>query len=236
MMFRRYTIVELFEAVLILALTIHGPAVQALAVSNSSNVGPVLFGVVGMAEKKKCTRCGKSRPIKLFGANKARADGKSGWCKICRKEYYEANKEYAQEYARDYARNNPNYKKVRAKYRASDKGKKMIGAYRDKLYNTPEGIEKIRLWKRRTSLKRLYGITLEEYATMYEAQKGACRICGEIYDRLDVDHDHRTKKIRGLLCRKCNVMLGHVYEDIGILENAIGYLRKHKAVSKRGNK
>lgn len=57
------------------------------------------------------------------------------------------------------------------------------------------------------ALRKKYGITLEDYKTMEAAQSWACAICRQI-KKLHVDHDHKTMKIRGLLCAKCNKALG----------------------------
>ena len=65
-------------------------------------------------------------------------------------------------------------------------------------------------WKERTlkyNLQNAYGMTLEQYKHMLAAQLGGCAICGSAPpkgQRLHVDHDHETKTVRGLLCRKCN--------------------------------
>ncbi len=80
------------------------------------------------------------------------------------------------------------------------------------------------------SLQRLYGISLADYDKMFKGQNGECKICGtkEIsnvqHGRFDVDHNHETGKIRGLLCHKCNTFLGHFNDDIEILAKAIQYL------------
>jgi hypothetical protein len=81
-------------------------------------------------------------------------------------------------------------------------------------------------------LKRLYGITLDEHTQMYEAQNGVCAICkGEgdgKWKKLCVDHDHTTGKVRQLLCRNCNMVLGQVGDNTNLLEEMIKYLQTHK--------
>ncbi|GAH69631.1 unnamed protein product [marine sediment metagenome] len=81
-----------------------------------------------------------------------------------------------------------------------------------------------------------YGITLAEYDKMVEKQKGVCAICGlpETYSvtmgyarRLCIDHDHKTGKVRGLLCLKCNCRLAAL-DDKEFLEKALDYLKKHE--------
>ena len=77
-------------------------------------------------------------------------------------------------------------------------------------------------------LKRDYGISLIEYDKMFEQQGGVCAICGKSqpqqFHRLAVDHDHKTNKVRGLLCQSCNGMLGLAKDNIVTLSNAIKYL------------
>jgi hypothetical protein len=85
---------------------------------------------------------------------------------------------------------------------------------------------------RNNDLKRNYGITLQEHREMYENQSGRCAICKKEGDgkwkKLCVDHDHKTGKVRQLLCRRCNMVLGQVYDNISLLEEHIKYLNKHK--------
>lgn len=87
------------------------------------------------------------------------------------------------------------------------------------------------LEKRRIGLlKYHYSITLNEYNDMFEKQNGCCKICfrhqSEFKKSLAVDHDHKTGKIRGLLCSHCNRGLGSFYDNVEILKNAINYLEK----------
>lgn len=63
----------------------------------------------------------------------------------------------------------------------------------------------------RTVNLRTYGLTFADYTRMLTAQDGVCVICkgGNGSKRpLCVDHDHETGRIRGLLCIRCNSMLG----------------------------
>ena len=75
---------------------------------------------------------------------------------------------------------------------------------------------------RNNDLKRNYGITIAEHRQMFEEQNGVCAICkGEgdgKWKKLCVDHDHETGKVRQLLCRRCNMVLGQVYDNISLLE------------------
>lgn len=94
----------------------------------------------------------------------------------------------------------------------------------------PCGIKRTREWRkanperarkqdRSKMLQKKYGISLEEYDAMLEAQQHRCAICGEketvnlkggLTSYLAVDHCHTTGKVRGLLCFKCNTALAQV--------------------------
>jgi hypothetical protein len=60
---------------------------------------------------------------------------------------------------------------------------------------------------------RKYGITQDLFEQMKEAQDGRCACCGKKAKRLIVDHNHETGSVRGLLCYRCNMGLGHYERD-----------------------
>lgn len=82
-------------------------------------------------------------------------------------------------------------------------------------------------------LKQKFGIDLSYYNNLIQLQEGKCAICkvsqNELPKRLYVDHDHKTGKVRGLICHKCNTILGHSGDNIIILSNAIKYLKKYES-------
>lgn len=95
-------------------------------------------------------------------------------------------------------------------------------------------------------LRRVYGITAEEYDAMLAAQGDVCAICGQTdptrerrlegrkrlprrnIDALRVDHDHVTGKVRGLLCTPCNQAIGHLRDDPRLLRKAAAYLESYQ--------
>lgn len=79
---------------------------------------------------------------------------------------------------------------------------------------------------RNRKIKKIYGITQEEYRAICDAQEYKCAICQETPSVLVIDHDHSTGKVRGLLCRQCNSGIGMLKDDIVIVENAFRYLEK----------
>lgn len=94
-------------------------------------------------------------------------------------------------------------------------------------------------YSRDYSIKRIYGLDADAVEAMWESQGRACAICRRLTDitDLNIDHDHaccetRGKKmtktcgqcVRGLLCRSCNLMLGHAQDNLDVLASAIAYL------------
>lgn len=77
-----------------------------------------------------------------------------------------------------------------------------------------ENKEKIAASMRERAYKRLYGITVADYDRMLANQGGGCGICQTTESkgrgRFHVDHDHKTGKVRGILCHSCNTALGRV--------------------------
>lgn len=71
-----------------------------------------------------------------------------------------------------------------------------------------------------------YGITEDRYNALLATQGGLCSICtqAEVGRRLSVDHDHATGRVRGLLCRSCNLMVGSAKDLPGVLRAAAAYL------------
>lgn len=88
---------------------------------------------------------------------------------------------------------------------------------------------------RRSDLMRTFGLTVEQYQVMHDAQGGKCAICGEAETAerggktkwLAVDHDHKDGRVRELLCAACNVGLGNFADDPARLRAAAAYLERH---------
>jgi hypothetical protein len=128
------------------------------------------------------------------------------------REYYRKNKQKF----KDWIKNNP--EKVKAHYHNNKENRKIYIA---------NNIDKIRSYK----LMHNYNIDIVEYYKMLAKQKNKCAICGmdqsESPKILCVDHNHKTGKVRGLLCKSCNLFIGNAHDNIDLLKNAIRYLRKY---------
>ena len=87
---------------------------------------------------------------------------------------------------------------------------------------------------RKRSMSKKYGITPEEYDAVYEKQSGNCAACGSplssdgkewrMWDSPRTDHCHKTGRVRGIIHNRCNLILGLIHDDAGLLAKLIDYL------------
>lgn len=191
---------------------------------------------------KVCSRCKKRKPESEFHKNRRTLDGLSHYCKECVREYghkwHKANPKKVKEISRKYRK--ANFGKVKKRERKWRKVHLEEVNERSRRWNKANP-EKVKEMSRKAYLKRVFDLTPEEYNRMFEAQGGVCAICGEPerVDRLkylSIDHNHITGKVRGLLCSRCNFVVGVTGENIVILQRTIDYLRKHAQKKKKARK
>lgn len=115
--------------------------------------------------------------------------------------------------------------------------KQCVKAYNSKRYseNKEKIKENVRQWKAKNPSKvksllkswriRQYGITIEQYEKMLERCGGLCEICYKSR-KLHIDHDHKTGKVRGLLCFDCNTAIGKLGDNPEVILSAHKYLLK----------
>ncbi len=92
-----------------------------------------------------------------------------------------------------------------------------------------ENPERARLGVLNATLKKKYGITLEDYQALFTKQNGCCAICGttqSAWGKLAVDHNHDSGEVRGLLCFNCNTSIGKLNDDPALLRRAAEYLEE----------
>lgn len=89
--------------------------------------------------------------------------------------------------------------------------------------------------RRREHLKAKYSMVPGDYDRLVSSQAGKCAICGKETAYLCIDHDHKTGRVRALLCRPCNLILGFSKENSNILRHAIAYLDKQKHQNQKSN-
>jgi len=181
--------------------------------------------------ERVCTKCEVARPLSDFSIR----NGKPWyWCKPCQRE---KSKSYRQRFPErikaqndEYRKKNPGYSAAYSRKWRSENRERYLASLRDQYR---KNTQKDPLWNFRRNIRKDYGISVEQYDTMYRAQNGVCAICSGLNlsgRRLAVDHDHATGKIRGLLCSRCNSAIGLARENKDILKQALSYLEKHETI------
>lgn len=154
---------------------------------------------------KKCTCCEQVKPITDFYVNTTRPNGTIVYHARCKLCYsaHYASKWHTQE--------------------EKDKRKELFR--RREKFNSS--------WHKDYRVRTKYGITLEQYDQMFDAQQGKCYICGNLTqkDKICVDHDHISGQVRKLLCFRCNTTLGQVGENVELLQALINYIIEHNHVN-----
>lgn len=159
----------------------------------------VIDDTVKSGKEKVCTKCKQTKPVEEFPLNRRMNDGYDSWCYLCRSE---------------------NARQIIKTREWKDSKNKAVRE--DRKINPLR--YRIADW-----VKQGINITEDEYLELYNQQEGKCVICGreegDLDRRLEVDHCHNEGKVRGLLCRGCNHVLGACRDDVTILERAIKYLK-----------
>ncbi len=172
---------------------------------------------------KTCRKCMKELPLEKFRKSPACKQGVVGACRKCeyakKMENLAKDPEKLRKYKgacseRYFARNTEEFRRKRSE------------KYREKAV---EILKKTRWY----ALMRKYGLTQEQYEDMVTSQEGKCAICkrvpsGASWDKLCVDHCHKTGKIRELLCQYCNAGIGSLQDDPEVLQAALNYLKMHR--------
>lgn len=206
------------------------------------NCGPLtldktIFRKINEIYGHQCRKCVTSYHLKAYQKQKELHKAKllSG----------EFSKEIPEKICKIHGRLNPNQIQLRGKY-----AKCRICMYKNKTRWEKENFEIVNRGKAKRYYKdpklrseeRVLGkrnISKEQYYKMFEDQNNICKICKIIKGfpisktpknewPLCIDHCHITNKIRGLLCRQCNAMLGNAKDSIEILQEAINYLKGFK--------
>ena len=189
---------------------------------------------------RRCSKCKTWKTNSEFGKHKRANLGLNHSCRICTRLYDKGSK--ARKQANKILRAG-----IEAKY-----GKLLTKDIKCRTTATHKMCSKCKEWKAHSKFHRrlgdlvshcircaknhkltsAYGISIEEYEQMNEAQGGLCQICGDpqggkhAHMDLFVDHDHETGEVRGLLCHGCNVALGSMRDDPTLLRKAANYLEK----------
>lgn len=150
--------------------------------------------------------------------------------KLVKQLWYQKNAEVSRERSRQYSLDHPEWRKE-ANKRNNAKGPQK--AWREKFPEKARALQLQQSYKRRF---RKHGLTEETYNKLKQDQNSRCMICGVVptdnygglHDGFHIDHSHETGRVRGLLCKHCNVGIGMLKESEEILLGTINYLRKAK--------
>ncbi len=168
-------------------------------------------------DPKKCLRCKEIKPLSEFAFHNRTKGQHNNFCHECEKAWW---REYHQ---------SPEGKEKSKEW--IEKNRDRIAAYKEIYKNDPERKVKSKIYHRKHLLMKDYGMTIEEYNSILFKQKGCCAICEsgqpDVQGRKNsfhVDHDHKTGKVRGLLCHNCNVTIGLMKDSPLLLHKAATYL------------
>lgn len=167
---------------------------------------------------KQCLRCKRVKPLDQFHKQAQAKDGRQVYCSSCGIEKgaewraLNRDRQRATERAR-YAADPEKARERQRKYRERH-GERLKPAWKE---------------TRRIATLASYGLTLDDYAEMLDGQDNRCALCKSDdpthwSNQFQVDHDHETGRVRGLLCASCNGGLGLFKDDPILLAEAIDYL------------
>lgn len=180
---------------------------------------PIDYSHIDYDKKVKCSNCDQFKKLSEFTKNRSKKNGFDDRCAICSakknlEKYYRNREKYISSMKERYSK---------IKTEVSQKTKKLRKENPDFFKNQ--------------KLRNGFGITIEQYKEMLRKQNNVCAICNHperIIDRrlnrprsLAVDHDHKTKKVRGLLCMGCNQGLGNIRESHQTALRMAKYIREH---------
>jgi hypothetical protein len=80
--------------------------------------------------------------------------------------------------------------------------------------------------QRERNLFNKYGLTEDQVQTMLEDQGNCCALCSKAMIKYRIDHNHITKKVRGILCHRCNLVIGGGWDDPDFCSKALAYLKR----------
>jgi hypothetical protein len=211
-----------------------------------------LFSEDSGPPSKRCGRCRQLLPLTEFHRCVTKRDGHQIYCKLCisrcQKEKYSSKLTTNPLLSEDFGSSTKLCTKCHgiklltefSKSRNSRLGvrgickeciKEINRSYRECKKADPEFIDCAREKRRNHHIMAKYGISKEEYERMFEEQDGLCAICRRAPGEkgiLHIDHCHKSKRLRGLLCGHCNRALGIFGDNIESLKNAIAYLERFR--------
>lgn len=182
---------------------------------------------------KYCPRCKKTKQADQFGRDKNMRDGLSRACLDCTRLHHKVytsvlkrknNGEIVGVVCADCLREKPD-----SDFSAKQLVKNGIRSICKECWTKRQALEKRH--RREYKMNWYYKLPPREFDRLVIEQCGRCAICNQADDNAEmslvIDHNHATKKFRGIICKKCNIAIGMVNEDPAILDAIKEYLFKH---------
>lgn len=170
-----------------------------------------------------CTKCRIGKDESAFHRSFKTKNGLNAWCKSCRKHAKMLLFAHRPENARTHRSSADDRERMNDRYATDAEYRERVKA-RSRQWRQ-DNPELFKMKNRNARLKHEYGITEEDFQRMLLEQEGRCALCCKPAT-LVVDHCHVTGMVRGLLCRRCNVALGTLGDNIDGLLRAIAYLKR----------
>ena len=181
-----------------------------------------------MGSVKRCPDCGQEKAVSEFGNNRTTKDGLQVYCRSCCARRGAETYRRKRERVGKTVRKSPQVPEGHKYCRRCDEVKPYSEWHRNARQS--DGLASYcKLCRKELGrlghLKRTFGLTPEELASLVESQGGRCAICDGPPQH--IDHDHATGKVRGVLCGPCNMGLGQFGDNPKRLARASSYLRRH---------
>ncbi|CAL9629763.1 endonuclease VII domain-containing protein [Streptomyces sp. ICN988] len=172
--------------------------------------------------KKRCSRCGETKPRAAFAANRAARDGLQGYCRPCVAEYHQARQLAKGKNVRPRVETPEGHKYCRScgEVKPHSQWHRNASAS-DGLSTSCKACRAVK--SRAGHLKRHYGLTEAERDQLIADQAGVCCICLAA-PAAHVDHCHETGRVRGVLCFSCNAALGQFKDRPDAIRRAAAYV------------
>lgn len=202
----------------------------------------VVSGSSEPTQTKRCLDCGETKTLDAFSYSPRGVASRNSYCKVCMRERSKTS------YRKRRAARGSTVREARvvpdgqgwcsdcgqlkplSDFPRNRSGRNGYASYCKPCHNTRGRESRERLYGggREYHLRARYGIGQADVDRMFAAQRGACAVCRKP-DPEHVDHDHRTGRVRGLLCFNCNQALGNVRDNVRVLRELIGYLHRAAA-------
>lgn len=166
-----------------------------------------------------CNKCGIDKLLEDFHVHKQCRLGRAYTCAVCVNKLVKAWSQTARgkESQRKAKRKFADRPENRARKNARDLARSRLGSVKQRQFDK--------------NLRQTYGIDSEDWARLFNGQDGRCAVCRAVLkfdSSTHVDHCHRSKKVRGLLCGPCNRALGQVKDDTWRLRELALYVERHQ--------